>query len=89
LPLSVGVNRAKDVILGGRVLDAATAMAWGVVSRISPDAKAEAARWGGELASKDSTAMSLAKGLLNSDVEQSLSQEREAEAILYGNRNNS
>ena len=87
LPLSVGLNRAKDVILGGRVLDAATAKDWGIVSRISNDAKAEAAEWAIELTTKDPTALSLAKGLLNGDIELSLRQEREAEALLYGKRN--
>jgi enoyl-CoA hydratase/carnithine racemase len=87
LPLSVGLNRAKDVILGGRVLDSKTALAWGIVSRVAKDARGEAAQWGEELASKDPTAMSLAKGLLNRETELSLRREREAEAVLYGKRN--
>ena len=89
LPLSVGLKRAKDVILGGRVLDAATAKDWGVVDRISNDARAEATGWAAELAAKDPAALSFAKGLLNGEVERSLKQEREAEAILYAKRNGS
>lgn len=88
LPLSVGLHRAKEVILGGKVLDAQTAKEWGIVSRISANARVEAHTWAESFVSKDKTALSMAKKLLSNDLEESLSQERNAEATLYAKRNN-
>lgn len=38
LPRLVGMRRAKEMILEGRVLDATTALDWGLVNRVVPDA---------------------------------------------------
>ncbi|MSQ02928.1 MAG: enoyl-CoA hydratase/isomerase family protein [Myxococcales bacterium] len=83
----VGASRAKAVILGGEVLDAATALAWGLVNRISDDPRAEALAWATQIAGRDRTALLLAKELIDADhTGASLARERPAEAILYDRR---
>lgn len=52
----VGVSRAKEVILGGRVLDADTALSWGVAHRKVADPRAEARAWAKELVTRDAVA---------------------------------
>lgn len=41
LPLMVGVKRAKDLLLTGRLLDAEEAKAIGLITRVAPDGEAE------------------------------------------------
>jgi enoyl-CoA hydratase/carnithine racemase len=41
LPRLVGLRRAQELILGGRVLDAAEALDWGLVTRVVPAAELE------------------------------------------------
>lgn len=54
LPRLVGLRRAQELTIGGRVLKAAEAMAWGLVTRVVPD---------GQLASEaEAVAASLAFG---------------------------
>ncbi|MEA2347481.1 MAG: hypothetical protein QOG62_1268 [Thermoleophilaceae bacterium] len=43
LPRLVGMLRAKELILAGRVLNAAEALEWGLVSKVVPPAELEAA----------------------------------------------
>lgn len=43
LPRLVGLRRAQELILGGRVLDAAEAAEWGLVTRVVPAAELEEA----------------------------------------------
>jgi len=89
LPLLVGLGAAKDIILTGRIVDAAEALRMGLVSRVVPDervldeavAAAEAAAGMGALASR------LTKRIMNAfhrarpDVADTL--ESAAQAILF------
>lgn len=82
-----GVSRAKAVILGGEVLDADRALAWGVVHRVDADPRAEAGRWAAQVATRDRAAQALAKQAL--DAEEStagLARERTIEALLYARK---
>lgn len=83
----VGVSRAKEVILGGRKVDASTALSWGLVHRLAEDPREEARRWALEVAARDGLAQRLAKQLLDADErEAGLAGERVAEAILYARK---
>ena len=83
----IGFSRAKELILGGRVLDAATALSWGLVHRIAEDPRAEAHKWAEELLKRDPVAQRLAKELLDREEAQaSLSAERTVAAMLYQRR---
>ncbi|MFZ5479920.1 MAG: enoyl-CoA hydratase/isomerase family protein [Myxococcota bacterium] len=80
----VGPSRAKEVILGGRRIDAATALAWGVVHRVASDLRAEALAWAEEIAARDPRALAAAKQLIDAgDSDGALARERQAEAVLY------
>lgn len=83
----VGVSRAKAVILGGEVLDAPTALGWGLVHRLADDPRAAARAWAAEIATRDPVAQRLAKEILGDDEsDASFARERVAEAILYARR---
>lgn len=83
----VGVSRAKDVILGGRTLDAPTALAWGVVQRLADDPRAEAEAWAGQVARRDPAALARAKAWLDAgESDLALLGERVSEALLYTRR---
>jgi enoyl-CoA hydratase len=83
----VGVGRAKAVILGGAVVDADRALAWGLVDRVVDDPRAEARRWAKEIALRDPSALAAAKSILDrGENDGSLEAEREAEAHLYARR---
>ncbi|MES2642283.1 MAG: enoyl-CoA hydratase/isomerase family protein [Myxococcota bacterium] len=82
-----GPSRAKEVILAGRVLDADTALAWGLVHRIAADPRAAALAWAAEIATRDPVALAMAKELLDaSESDGALARERQAEAVLYALR---
>jgi enoyl-CoA hydratase len=86
----VGISRAKEVILAGREVDAATALAWGLVHRVAEDPRDEAVRWATALLGRDVTAMIAAKRLLDADEPAaSLLGERVVEAGLYARKRNS
>lgn len=85
----VGIGRAKEIILGGRELDAETALAWGLVARVVPpaDLAGEASRWAGELAGRDALAMRLAKDAIDlGEGAAGLRMETLAQAVLTGRR---
>lgn len=83
----VGVSRAKEVVLGGRTVDAETALAWGLVHRLADDPRAEARAWARELIRRDPEAQARAKRLLDAgDSEVALLGERVAEAVMYAGR---
>ncbi len=83
----VGPGRAKEVILGGRVLDAEAALAWGVVHRVAADPRAEAVAWAQDVAGRDPVALAMAKELIDAgESDGALARERQAEAVLYALR---
>lgn len=83
----VGPSRAKEVILGGRELDAEAALAWGVVHRIADDPRAEALLWAEQIAGHDLVALALAKELIDAGEDAgSLARERVAESVLYARK---
>jgi enoyl-CoA hydratase/carnithine racemase len=85
LPDVVGRGRAKEMVLGGREIDAQVALAWGVVSRVSENPLEEAREWAHSLAERDPMALSLAKEILDAEGDRAsrLEMERIAEARLY------
>jgi enoyl-CoA hydratase/carnithine racemase len=84
----VGPGRVREVILGGRVIDAETALAWGVVNRLAADPRDEAAQWAAQIATRDPLALRLAKRVLDArqDRRPGLALERSTEAVLYAAR---
>jgi enoyl-CoA hydratase len=83
----VGPARAKEVVLGGRDLDAATAVDWGLAALIATDPRAEARAWAGRIARRDPVAIRLAKLVIDrDDLSVGLSMERLAEAVLYARK---
>lgn len=87
LPRLVGVARAKEMILGGREVDANTALSWGLVHRVVADPRAEARVWAAELLGRNREAQAFAKQLLDADESAAgLARERTVEAILYARR---
>ncbi len=70
----VGLGRAKDLVLTGRVVDASEALMMGLVSRVVPAEKLmdEAMEVAGLLASKAPLAMALAKEAVNAAAEASI-----------------
>lgn len=88
LPRLVGLSRAKEVILGGRVVDANTALAWGLAARQHESPLTEALAWAQGLSRRDPVAQRLAKSLLDEawPTGPSLAMERVTEALLYTRR---
>ncbi len=84
----VGHGRAREVILGGRVVDAETALAWGLTSRIAVDPRADARGWAQQIATRDPLALRLAKAVLDARQARGagLALERATEAVLYASR---
>lgn len=70
----VGLGRAKDLVLTGRIVDANEALMMGLVSRVVPAEKMmdEAMEVAGLLASKAPVAMALAKEAVNAAAEASI-----------------
>lgn len=84
LPRLVGVSRAKEIILGGREVDANTALSWGLVHRLVADPRAEARVWGAELLGRNREAQAFVKQLLDADESTAaLARERTVQTILY------
>jgi enoyl-CoA hydratase/carnithine racemase len=62
----VGLARTKEIVLFGRELDAATALAWGVVNAIHPDVVAAAVETAESLHARDAVAQRVAKAAIDS-----------------------
>jgi enoyl-CoA hydratase/carnithine racemase len=81
----VGPARAKDLILTGRQVDAAEALAIGLVDRVVPDAEVhdEALAWAGELAHGPLRAQALAKQAIDDGLDGSLAEGLDLEQELF------
>jgi 2-(1,2-epoxy-1,2-dihydrophenyl)acetyl-CoA isomerase len=78
LPRLIGLHRAKELILTGRLIDAHTAARMGLVNEVVPHAELDAAvsRVSAELAAVPPAAVAMAKQLLNTSFD------RDFEALL-------
>lgn len=85
LPRLVGLRRALELTFTNRVLSAAEALDWGLVSRVVPDDQLvdEAGALAARLAAGPARALAAAKRLLHTSLEETLETHlaREAEAI--------
>lgn len=81
---AVGPSRAREVILAGRELDGRTALAWGLVTAVADDPRAEARALAERIALRDPVALRLAKAVLDAEAPgDRLWMERLSETILY------
>jgi enoyl-CoA hydratase/carnithine racemase len=81
LPRLIGLARAKELILLGEVIDADTALQFGLVNRVVPDgeAKAIARELAETLAARGPVAVREAKAALNTTLDRSLAEGQVAE----------
>lgn len=56
-PTLIGPARTKELMFLGRVVEAATALHWGLVNAVAPDALGEALQWAQELKERDAYAI--------------------------------
>jgi len=82
LPRQVGMRRAKQIAFFGDMVDAATALDWGLVNEVVPadDLAATAQAWGHRLATGPTTALSLIKRQLDGSPQMSFEEALEGEA---------
>jgi 2-oxoglutaroyl-CoA hydrolase len=82
----IGVGRAKDVIMRGRRIDAAEALALGLVTEVVPSNELDAAvaRLMEELSRHSSLALAMAKRVLNHAYSGPLPLGLELEGLAYG-----
>ena len=79
LPQIVGVGRAKELIMTGRVIDAANAERFGLANRVAEDVEAAVAELVGELLACAPVAVGLAKRLIDASARPALSTTLELE----------
>ena len=86
LPELVGQSRARQIILGGDVLSAETALTWGLISRIDDAPREAAQKLAKQVAGYDPQALTMAKTVLRGDSDDRLELERLAQTVLYAHR---
>ena len=81
LPRAVGINRARQMIMRAKRVDAATAMAWGLVAETAPAAefRAAARRVADEFASGPTVALGVMRRLIMDADRRSFDEQLEAE----------
>ena len=74
LPRLIGAARAKQMIFMGDQIDAATALAWGLINKVVPPEKVmeEAMDWAKKLVSKSGPVLAAAKTAINTGLETDL-----------------
>lgn len=83
LPRLVGLGRASRMVLTGEAIDAATALAWGLVDEVADDPVARAKELGLAMAQRSPLALRLAKEALRASQESTLSTGLERERDLF------
>ncbi len=86
LPRIVGEARAKEMILLARPIDAATALAWGLLNRVTPDGKNvvdDAVEWIAPIASGAPIAQAAALEAIDRSFDATLEHGLELEKISY------
>jgi 2-(1,2-epoxy-1,2-dihydrophenyl)acetyl-CoA isomerase len=89
LPRRVGLSRAKELILSGRVVESDEALALGLVDRVAAPKKLldTCIAWAAELTQGSAAAVALTKAILDKTFESSdeevFAQGRQAQAICY------
>lgn len=86
LPRLCGLQRAKELVMTGRVLSSAEAAAWGLATSVVPTTEvlAEADRLARTLADGPAVALGLMKSMFNRSLESGLSELLEMEACAQG-----
>ena len=81
LPRVVGLQRAKELALLGEIIDAPTALDYGIVNKVVPVAQLDAAagEWAEQLANGPTIALGLTKRLLNDALGSTMADALEAE----------
>ncbi|MBP7148001.1 MAG: enoyl-CoA hydratase/isomerase family protein [Acidobacteria bacterium] len=82
----VGEGRALEMILGGKPVDAETALAWGLVNRIARerDVVDEAEAWAREICGASPAALRLALAAVRTGLALPLAEALEFEAAVFG-----
>jgi enoyl-CoA hydratase len=81
----IGLSRAKELIFYGGMIDAGTALNWGLVSKVVPpsDLMKEAREMAVKLLTKSSPIFALAKKAMNSGINTDLSTGFDLEALCF------